>query len=111
MDYHYLLIPPTGLLEVFESGDPLTPEQVQSALAARGGEGAYMTMTYAVDEVADHGQVEWYVNQIGPINERARRALADLTGIHTIFTGPVMFSGLGLMNTSRIVQHLSAKET
>lgn len=101
MSTHHLLVPPVGLLEVFEADQPFDAEV---ALAARGGEGILTTMTY-MDLV-----VRWFVNDVGPVNRRARETLVEIGGPHAIFTGPVMFSGLPAEEVAKVVAHLSRKE-
>jgi len=99
---NHLLVPPVGLLEVFEEAE--TEFDSEGALVARGGEGTLTTMTY-VDLV-----IRWFVNDVGPVNRRARETLVEIGGPHSIFTGPVMFSGLPAEEVVKVVAHLSRKE-
>ena len=104
--YDYLLIPPSGLLEVFNTENGL---HVRDVLATRGGSGEFLSLVFEIDGEPG-GIVEWFVNQIGPLNTRAREALAMLTGTHMIFTGPVMFYDVAPEKIGEVVAQLSRKE-
>ena len=102
----YLLIPPVGLLQVFATERTLETEEY---LHARDNIGDFLSLTVTRDG-EPVGEVEWLVNQIGPMNERAREALAMLTGTHMIFTGDVIFANMDPEKVYEIVAVLSRKE-
>lgn len=104
MDEHHLLIPAYGLLEVFETDHEFN---IETVLTARGGSGRPASMTF---EGIDDLLVRWLVNSVGPANPRARETLVEIGGPHTIFTGPVILSGLSPERVAQIVTHLSRKE-
>lgn len=96
---HHLLVPPAGLLEMWD-GDI----NIEYTLTARGGEGTLVTLMYA------DVQMTWFLNELGPLNERARETLVLIRGPHAVFTGPVMFSGLPPDEVAYVIAHLSRKE-
>lgn len=98
----HLMIPSTGILEVFE--DPHGDLDIERVLTSRGGEGTLISLTFGTSVVW------WFVNGIGPVNPRARETLVLIEGPHTVFTGPVMFCGLAPEKVGEIVAHLSRKE-
>jgi hypothetical protein len=104
-DLTYLLIPPAGLLHVFNTEGGM---DVRATLQAHDGTGDFVSLAIEVDGEPG-GVVEWFVNQTGPINERAREALAMLTGSHMIFTGPVMFYDVAQEKVGEVVARLSVK--
>jgi hypothetical protein len=85
-DHYYLLIPPEGLLEVL-AGRPIN---IEATLAARGGEGRLVSVVIE-DDHEKVCRVSWFHSPTGAVNPRAREALVDLTDMHMIFTGPVLF--------------------
>lgn len=105
-DQHILLIPPTGLLEVIHTDKQV---DVEATLRARDGDGHYTSLVVEID--TDYKfTVDWMVNALGPVNERARRAFAMLAGVHVVFTGPVMFTDVHPDRVYQVVAELSRKE-
>lgn len=102
----YLLIPPRGLMEVFSTE---TGIDVQATLRARDGEGTFMSLVVEADTDYQF-TIEWMLNKVGPINERAREAFAMLCGAHMIFTGPVVFYDVAPAKVGEVVATLSRKE-
>jgi len=105
-EQHVLIIPPVGLMEVVHTDEEIEPA---TALTARGSTGDLVDLTLTVG-LENRGRVVWYVNHIGPMNDRAREALAMLTGAHMIMTGHVMFLDVHPDRVYEIVAQLSRKE-
>lgn len=97
---HYLIVPPDGLLEVVHS-DGLV--DVVGALRTRT-QGSYVCLRFS-----DEGVAHWLHHDTGQINPRARQAVAILSGMHMIFTGPVIITGVDETSLGRVVAALSLR--
>jgi hypothetical protein len=109
-EQHFLLIPPTGLLEVINTDKPI---DIGETLRLRNDD--HDTPVFTIEPVAANterlGRVDWIANDTAPVNPRAREALVMLCGIHMIFTGHVMFSNvIPPEEVYLIVANLSRKE-
>lgn len=105
-DQHLLLIPVSGLIEVFHTDKRI---DIPATLTMRNATGSYMAMDMTRDGDL-LGTAHWCVDADAPWNARARDAMSALTSIHMIFTGPVMFTGLTETTVAEIVAELSRKE-
>jgi hypothetical protein len=105
MEQAALLIPTTGLMEVYQFGKV----NVRRVLEARGDTGTFLSLHVTQND--DHvARVEWLVNQVGPLNGRAREALVLLCGTHMIFTGTVFFLDMDVAKAMEVVATLSRKD-
>lgn len=97
---HYLIVPPDGLLEVVHA-DGLV--DVVGALRTRA-QGSYVCLHFS-----DEGVAHWLHADTGQINPRAREAVAMLSGMHMIFTGPVILTGVHENQLGEVVAALSLR--
>jgi hypothetical protein len=99
---HYLIVPPTGLLEVIHADQPL---DIIATLVERGDLGEFVRLS--------HGQVTacWMSSDQGWMNPRAREVFADLTKVHLVFTGNVIFTGMEEKVLGEVVGRLSLRDT
>lgn len=101
---HFLIVPPTGLLEVVHSDHP---EQfdIEKALRDRGGQGTFVHLS--------HGGVtlSWFTADYGQLNPRAREVFHRVVDAHFLFTGPVIFRGIDERLLGDIVGLLSLRDT
>lgn len=101
-----ILIPNDGPIHVFEddrSEDPAT------ALMAFEGKGPLAQICLEVDNKRV-GTAFFLHDTTGPVNPRARRALAALTQVHMVLVGPVLFTGVARDAARDVVALLSMKE-
>ena len=98
----YLIVPPTGLLEVIHADDPL---DVQAVLRARTDGGEFIRLT------AGRVTTSWFSQEWGNLNPRARSVFAQIARVHFIFTGPVIFEGIEENLMGEIVGQLSLPDT
>lgn len=102
MAEHILIVPPAGLLEVVHANHPEVFD-VERALVDRKARGRYVRLGDGF--VAAH----WFVADDGMLNPRARTTFAEATGVHFLFTGPVVFFGIDENLMGEIVGRLSLK--
>lgn len=101
------MIPASGLLQVFQGDEGMVDPDV--ILNSNEAAGTMLSLTISIFG-QEHGTVHWCMNRVGPINERAREAMAMVSGVHMIFTGPVLFEGFPAEKVFEIVSALSRKE-
>jgi len=99
---HYLIVPPTGLLEVIHADHPLDPEV---AIRTRERHGEFIRLT------AGAVTASWMSSESGWMNPRARQVFARITRVHLVFTGPVLFEGIEENLMGEIVGLLSLTDT
>lgn len=105
-----LLIPVSGLPIVRHHDEEIPRENIKKALEILG-RGSLITLGIVV-EGQTGGTVSFLHEPSEPVNTRAREALADLTGVHMLFTGPVMFTGVPEEKIAEVVStRLSTVET
>lgn len=96
-----LVVPPEGILEVLQSDKPINAR----AWLEDHGEGIYTSLDINIAG-AQHGTVDFLVQEDGPMNSRAREVLASLTGVHVVLTGNVAFTGLHPDTVMELVQEV-----
>ena len=99
---HYLIVPPEGLLEVIHADRPLDPE---ATIRTRCKQGEFIRLA------AGGITASWMSSNFGQLNPRAREVFSRITHAHLIFTGPVLFEGIGEDLMGEIVGLLSLRET
>lgn len=87
-----LLIPVSGLPCVYHHDKEMPRPQIKAALENEG-RGQLMSLGIVV-EGQTGGTVNFLHEPTEPVNVRAREAMALFTGIHILFTGPVLFTGV-----------------
>jgi hypothetical protein len=97
-----LLIPTEGLLEVFETGGNLNPEQT---LRNRDGDGTYIALRFETDD--EWRGLHMLLRDGAPVNHRARDTMVRLTGVHIVLTGTVILDNLPGTTVYGIVKELS----
>lgn len=107
-----LVVPVEGLMEVYHYYHEIDtdPDYAKKVLQQRG-KGALISLNIVV-EGATGGKVAFLYDPTEPVNPRAREALAHLTGVYMVFTGPVLFTGVPEEKISEVVvTRLSTVET
>lgn len=97
---HVLIVPPDGLLEVVHTDHGINEE---GTLRQRS-EGNLVHLCFS------GADVYWLHQNAGQVNPRAQIVLADLSGAHVIFTGTVIFEGIGEQALGEIVGRLSVND-
>lgn len=98
-----LVIPVEGLFDVYHYYDDIDtdPDYAKKVLGHRA-EGTLISLNIVVAGETG-GKVAFLHDPTGPVNSRAREALAHLTGVHMIFTGPVLFTGISEEKINEVV--------
>lgn len=105
MSGNVLIIPPEGLMEVFHTDGQVDTKR---ALELRG-KGVHVRIPFVING-EPRGTVEFLSCDTEPVNPRGREAMALLTEVHMIFTGPVLFEGIGTDKIMELVSMLSTRE-
>lgn len=104
-----LVVPVAGLLDVYHHDHDIDRDHITRILRRRG-RGSMMSLGIVVEGKVG-GTVNFLHEPTEPVNTRAREALAHLTGIHILLTGPVMFTGVPEEKIGEVVAMLSTEET
>ena len=105
MNHTLLLVPVTGILQMFSSDHDLDQGPV---LRKSGGRGPLLSITLEVDN-RPVGKIWMCADDTQMVNFRARSALYHLNQVHMLFQGPVLFTDLDEDTAYGIIEELSAK--
>lgn len=96
-----LIVPLSGDIELCNTA---TDGEVRDLLE-QYSQGTFICLAFEVDGEPG-GKVAYLVNPYEDPNERARRVLADLTGVHLVFTGTTAFIDLDAALVDAVVRDL-----
>jgi hypothetical protein len=101
---HFLIVPPTGLLEVVHSDHPELFD-IEKALQDRHGQGTLVRLSHLGVTAS------WLTADYGQLNPRARDVFYRVADAHFLFTGPVIFRGIDEKLLGDVVGRLSLRDT
>ena len=96
---HMLVVPVEGVMHLMHRGDS-SPEDILRNFQPDGQHGC-ITLPNGV-------LIEFLINDTANVNTRARKLVADMFGVHIVFTGPVGLRELSEEQTVSAIKMVSA---